>query len=176
MRSKAPERVVKAAAKFVAAKSSRLSAADVEALGEVLDPLTRDGEGDVARRLVERSRPTRSPTHHLFEWDIKKAAEAHWLDRARELIASVEVVFEDDDGNEQSRTRAFPSIRIGGGDRNYVPIARVLTDRDLTRQLLEEAKADAAAFARRYESLRQLVEMRPVFETIDSFVGSKRKG
>ena len=166
---------IKAVAGYRAAKSSRLSKADIEAVGSVLDRLANDGEGDVARRLVDASKPRNSPTHHLFEWDVKRAAEAHWLDRARDLIAQVEVVFHNDEGEEVGRARAFPSINIGGGQRNYVPIKKVLNSRELTEQLLEAARLDAESWVRRHEALRQIAEASVVFEALDGFIAKPKK-
>ena len=42
--------------------------------------------------VVEDAKDKRSPLHALFEWDRSKAARAHWLDRAREIIGAVRVV------------------------------------------------------------------------------------
>lgn len=41
--------------------------------------------------VVADARSADSPLHDLFEWNIKKAAYSHWLDRAREIITSVRV-------------------------------------------------------------------------------------
>src|SRR5262245_45008054 len=50
--------------------------------------------GLTAKRVVEEARPPDAPLHDLFEWDVVKAAQAHWENQARMVIRSVEVVME----------------------------------------------------------------------------------
>jgi hypothetical protein len=45
-----------------------------------------------AEALVADARRKDSPMHELFDWDVKRAAQAHWLERAREIIRTVKVV------------------------------------------------------------------------------------
>ena len=42
--------------------------------------------------VVTDAKQKGSPLHSLFVWDKTKAAEMHWLDRAREIIGSVTVL------------------------------------------------------------------------------------
>ena len=41
--------------------------------------------------VVEDARSKDSPLHTLFEWNLKAAAHAHWVERARELIRCIKV-------------------------------------------------------------------------------------
>jgi hypothetical protein len=47
-------------------------------------------------KVIEAARPANSPIHEDFEWDLKKAAQQHWIEQARTLIRYVrlEVVIE----------------------------------------------------------------------------------
>ena len=45
-----------------------------------------------ADMVVADAKSKDSPLHGMFEWDARKAAQQHWLDTARKLIRSVEVV------------------------------------------------------------------------------------
>jgi|SRR5581483_4497294 len=47
--------------------------------------------------VVAAARNPKSVLHSCFQWDIQKAAEAHWRDTARSLIKEVrlQIVFED---------------------------------------------------------------------------------
>lgn len=47
-------------------------------------PLTPD-------RVIKAAKVPTSPLHRYFQWDIKKAALAHWRNQARDLIVSVEI-------------------------------------------------------------------------------------
>lgn len=41
--------------------------------------------------VVDDAKKKDSPLHPFFEWDTRKAAKAHWLEQARDLISSVRV-------------------------------------------------------------------------------------
>src|ERR1700680_2105178 len=45
--------------------------------------------------MIERSRPKRSPTHHLFEWDPTKAHETYLYQRAGDLFRYVHIIFHE---------------------------------------------------------------------------------
>lgn len=42
--------------------------------------------------VVVAARDPKNPLHREFNWDVDKAAMAHWLDRARDLIREVRLV------------------------------------------------------------------------------------
>jgi hypothetical protein len=159
--------------KYLPSASSRISQKDAEAIGHTLDVIEEAGHGDqMPEELLRRSRSERSPTHHLFTWDDQDAAEAYRLIEARELIRSIEIVFEE----TGSRVRAFPSVQIGDGERNYMSMGKVLSREDYTRRLVEDARLDAEAWARRHEALRKVAELSGVFGEIDRLVKTGRKG
>lgn len=43
-------------------------------------------------RVVEDAKRKDSPLHSIFTWDLRKAAEAHWLDKAAEVIRTYKVI------------------------------------------------------------------------------------
>ena len=48
-------------------------------------------------RVVEAARDPKSVLHKRFQWDVRKAAMAHWLETAQELIRQVKLVVTIDD-------------------------------------------------------------------------------
>jgi hypothetical protein len=86
-----------------------------------------------------------SPIHSFFEWDIKKAAYAHWLAQARGLITSVMVV-------TTTETTSVKSVfyvrdpRCSGNEQGYVSTDTLRTDEDMAREVLiaEFSRAGAA--------------------------------
>lgn len=62
---------------------------------EHLRGLEKDGRL-TPEAVVEDARDPGSPLHELFEWNVDKAAMKHWMDRARTLIRSVEVVIRNE--------------------------------------------------------------------------------
>jgi hypothetical protein len=124
-----------------------MARADVQAAIQAIADANR---GKLTPRLVwttakaDRS----SPLHPHFTWTIRKAAEERWDDQARELIASVTVVY---------RTRHIslsapvyvrdPSVPTR--DQGYISIARLRTDEDMARDaVVYEMQRAAAALLR----------------------------
>jgi hypothetical protein len=150
--------------KYLPSASSRIKQQDAELVGALLDEIEEQGRGDdMPQELLRRSRPNRSPTHHLFEWDDEIAAEGYRLEQARSIIRSIEIVFEE--GGD--RVRAFPSVQLGGGERNYVSMRKVLSEPELMHQLVEDARKDAESWARRHDALRRVAELSGIFRAID---------
>jgi len=51
-----------------------------------------DSDGRISpRRLIKAAKHKTSPLHALFDWNVQRAAERYWLQRAREIIGSVTV-------------------------------------------------------------------------------------
>jgi hypothetical protein len=147
--------------KRISDKDARLINQELEVIEKTKGRLTTT---ETAEELVRRSRPASSPTHHLFTWDDKEAADERRLDQARSLIRAVYVVFAE--LPDQKPVRARVNVEYGG-KRGPVTMRRVLQSADLTQQLLEKAQVDLEIWSARYESLRKLAELRHVFEAID---------
>lgn len=101
--------------------------------------------------VVEDARRLESPLHELFEWDMEKAALAHWHDVARQLIRNVRVVVE----NEGCIIKAPYFVRdpsLPHQEQGYTTVQRLRTDADLARDAVaEECSRAAAAFRRAVE-------------------------
>lgn len=155
--------------------SRKLSSKDAKAAAEILSDVLKGGEADTVecrKALIERSRPKNSPTHDLFDWDVKKHTEFYLMSRAGEIIRSILVVFED---KPDVPVRAFPVLLKPRGGGQVQAIQRVLTSRDATQTLLQQAQAEALAWAKRYEHLRERAELSGIFRAIDKMVKTKTK-
>lgn len=111
---------------------------------------------ELAKAFVEASKAKTSPTHHLFEWDDRKAAAAHRMDRAMQIISAVLVVFEEQP--EQRPVRAFPVLTVDGKKGPY-PMREALKSVSLTASMLEAAKRDMLIFKKKYDGLRELADV-----------------
>lgn len=105
--------------------------------------------------LVNASRDEESPLHGMFEWDDTIAAEKYREVQARKIIRSVEVVLTD----SPIPQRAFQTV----GHRTYERIEHVMSDEQMRRILLQNAKRELDAFKRKYS---RLTELSLVFEAI----------
>lgn|GEM_PF-2222118 len=151
-----------------------LSKKDAEILSALITSIQRELGHLTTKELLEavisRSRPKKSPTHHLFEWDPVKGHAIYLIERARQLIMRVRVIFAE---APKSPVRAFPIVTTNG-KKGPIPMHRALDNRDMMASLLEEAKADLERWTRRYEQLRDLTELRGVFAAV-SKATKKRK-
>lgn len=118
-----------------------------------------------AKDIVAAARSKVSPLHDKFEWDNTRAAQLYRLEQAAELIR--EVTFLPADSDEPVRTYvSLSSDRIG--KNGYRAMADVLSDADLTKQLLADALAELEQFSTRYDRLKKIASMKRVFRTIEA--------
>jgi hypothetical protein len=116
------------------------------------------------RDVVAAAMDEQNPLHGLFEWDDAKAAAAHRLDRARQILQSVEVVLEEDTRTHQP-TRMLVSEPPRRGE-SYVPVDLVLSDADRRARYVQQALKEAMSWKKRYEHVAELADVFAVIETV----------
>jgi hypothetical protein len=141
-----------------------------EALQETIETIIAESGQVTPEDMVVKAAPKESPTHGLYEWDNNAAGHKYRLQQAGGYIRTFEILFEE--GAEP--VRAFPHVRINGAPA-YVPMARALSENDLREQLIAEAKAQAASWARRFEALRTCAEVKPIFSAIEKVAKAVKK-
>lgn len=131
---------------------------DAQAVGERLAWLQRNnGERLTPRVVLDDARPVESPLHQCFEWDNTRAAELYREDQARAVLRSIRVIKQD--GETQRAERMFVNVVevIDEEEQHgYVPLARVLSDAELFKQMCQQAARDLSAFEDRYSQFTQL--------------------
>lgn len=122
-----------------------------EAVAELEAIAAANGGRLTPEAVVERARNRSSALHPLFDWDVKRAAQKHWLDCARELIRSVRI-------NVTTETTVVRSVayvrdpRVPADEQGYRSVVSIRSDRDLAREvLLDEFGRAAAALKRAHE-------------------------
>ena len=118
--------------------------------------------------VVKDAKRKDSPLHDCFEWDLRKAASAHWIEQARQLITSVRVVIHTD----TTKVNSVYYVRdpsMAHDKQGYVSVARLRADTDLAREAI------VAEFSRVADSLRRAREIAVVLECVDD-VESLLKG
>lgn len=105
-----------------------------------------------APAVVADAKNKRSPLHGLFNWDLKKAAEAHWLHRAREIIGAVTVQITLAHSVAKSVVYVRDMTQPEGG---YVNVASLRSDRDQSIESLRYTLETAAGHLRRAYDLAQ---------------------
>lgn len=102
--------------------------------------------------VIADARDKDSPLHMLFEWNVKKAAMRHWIDRAREIITSVQVMTRTD---RTVVTSVYyvrdPHANFSG--QGYVSIDTLRTDQDMAREAICNEFSRVGAMLHRARSL-----------------------
>lgn len=106
--------------------------------------------------VVEDAKSKASPLHESFEWDVKKAAQQHWLETARGLIRAVRLQIV----NEHTVLSAPYFVRdprLPTKQQGYMAVSEVRSDSDLARETVADECARAAAAFRRAQEVASAV-------------------
>jgi hypothetical protein len=98
------------------------------------------------------ARSTRSPIHAAWNWNVREAAEAHWLERARKLIGLCVPVRVHINPGTTTSARGWYSVKIDR-QRGYASEQQILSDRDLKLQVITAAKAELLTFVAKYHNI-----------------------
>lgn len=147
-----------------------------EIVKERLEELAREHDGRLTPEIVVADAKQKdSPLHDLFEWDVKKAAYKYWLDTARNIIASVEVVIK----TEHITVRAPLYVRDPSKqhkEQGYISVESLRSDQDLAREALVTEFQRAADLLRRARHLAVALKLdRDVDDVVDRVVGLKER-
>jgi hypothetical protein len=102
--------------------------------------------------VVADARDPDSILHSHFNWDVEKAANEYWLDRARQLIRSVKLVI----STETVSLSCVAYVRnpeLPEGEQGYVQVDQVRSDAEMARAVLVDEFAKAAAALTRARAL-----------------------
>jgi hypothetical protein len=122
-----------------------------------------------AAAVVEDAKSPASPLHAHFTWDVQKAAEAHWIEQARALITSVQVVQRTD----TTSVRTVYYVRdpsAGQKEQGYVSTETLRTDADMAREALVNEFTRVADMLRRARELAAVLnaahEVEPLLQGV----------
>jgi hypothetical protein len=138
-------------------------AVSADVFGAVVEELAAGAApGSVQPELiVEKARPRSSPIHPAFDWRDESAAHLYRLEQARHLVRRLQIVRVETKHNPTLSNRAFYSVRTPDDRRGYVPRSRILSDRDLTAQVIGNAKRELESFLKKYASVLTLSRALP---------------
>lgn len=141
---------------------SSLYKADAQKVAEEISSI---GESATPAQIVYKARGVETELHKCFEWDDAKAAEAHRLQQARQVVCHLVIRETVTDGNPPIRFFFKPDNRNG-----YQPTRTIIRNKDRYQNLLAIAMRDLDALRRKYHSLTELEQ---VFEAIDGLMRGK---
>lgn len=112
--------------------------------------------------VLEAARSKSSPLHCCFDWSDSSAAEKWRLHQARNVIRSVEIVY------ESGPVRAYQNVTVEYSDDStqleYRDTEQLMSDPDDRAQVLECALIELRRFRAKYAALNELAK---VFEELD---------
>lgn len=134
-----------------------------EVIAKELAALERQGRVD-PKRVVAWARSHRaSALHASFLWNNTKAAEQYRLWQARELIVSVEAVYEDG-----VRRQVYVSPMVSRGRGGYHRLVDVVVRKELRDQFLSEALKELERVCAKYADLAELTGVRAAVRLVRS--------
>ncbi len=126
-----------------------------QVVGEHFEKLERE-QGSITPKIVlDSARSETSVIHGCFEWDNDVAAEKYRETQAGTLIRNLTVKLIKEDEICSEPVRAFVNVQSSDGSQ-YISLPNILKDNELTQRMLEQAKSELDAFAKKYSSLKEL--------------------
>jgi hypothetical protein len=110
--------------------------------------------------VVKEAKKERSPLHDYFDWDIRTAAEKHWLAQARALVRVIRVTYIDDPGPQRSK-RAIVTTTRDDGKRGYTGILSALSSQEQRNQLIQQELRIIHGCKERLKGYREMVQFLP---------------
>lgn len=129
---------------------------DADIVGQTLEELEKKNGVATSEDLLEVSRPKKSPTHDLFEWDDKKAAENYRLHTARCVINSITVIYED---ITPEPVRAFVNVSEPHERATYKNIKEALLDEATRNNYLSRVKSELDAFIAKHKEVQGFADL-----------------
>ena len=139
----------------------RINGIDAQTVGEECNRIS-ETVGLTPKTLLDANREEGTPLHDYFEWRDDVAAEKYRETQANYIIRSVMIV------NEETKepVKVFHSISVEG-QIEYKNIDTIVKSKDLTEQMLENAKKELFSFQVKYNALRNYAELSEVFTSIE---------
>jgi hypothetical protein len=134
-------------------------------IGEHLESL-REASGGLltSRGVLDDAKRPKSPTHAYFEWNNAKAALAHRLQQAAQLLATVTIIVRAGDANGVQRAFVVVSEHGASEAQEFTSLSVAMSN-PLTREVvIRRARAELDSWTRRY---KELTEFQSVVEAIE---------
>lgn len=141
----------------------RVPKKDMQRVRAHLEKLRTKNKGVLTREIVvEDAKKKLSPLHRYFEWDVKKAAEQHWLHTAGQLIASVqvEVVYEE----KVVKVPVYLNDPVAPG---YSPVVDIQNDEEKAHAVMMR---DFEAIAAKLHRARVMAELLGLSDELEDLI------
>lgn len=138
---------------------------DAQVFGNVVEQIAGELEAAKPEDIVEYARSRKSPIHGLFEWRDDAAAELYRRQQARHYVGALQIVRVEFSKGQALSNRAFFHVRTQSR-AGYMETDRILSDRDLTQQVLETARKELESYLLKFGSVMALGTVVPRLQAI----------
>lgn len=126
-----------------------------------------------ASAVLADARKLDSPLNTLFDWDAAKAAEAHWLDCAREIVRTVKIVITTTETTIKAPYYVHDPDAKGEG---YQAVPFLQRDEAASREAVTQELNRAAGSVTRARNLATALNMADEFDVLlDRLLGLQRR-
>lgn len=134
-----------------------------QAVAEHLETLRKPDGKLKTVSVVDDARSASSPLHPFFTWDDTKAARAHRLWEAQQLISSVKLVYRTSETDPTEHTvSAFANVR--DEDQHYVTTVSLMNDATRRALVLRQELEALEAWRRRNAEFEEFFELFPAID------------
>lgn len=131
---------------------------DANVVGAVVEQI-EDKNGSVTKEnFLEFSRPKKSPTHCLFEWDDSIAAEKYRLNQSKSIITHLRITYVNN-SNEESKVTAYVKTTPKGEKTQYKSIMIALANDESREVVLDRIKRELDSFIERNKHIEELADI-----------------
>lgn len=110
------------------------------------------GESATPQQIVAKAKDAKTELHKCFDWNDQTAAEKYRIHQARQIVCHL-VIQRPESNTPKQEMRFFFKVRENEG---YKPTERIFRNEDEHALLLARARAELAAFQRKYNGLTEL--------------------
>lgn len=108
----------------------------------------RLGRAAEAEDVVDAARSPNNVLHDCFDWNVRRAAQAHWVDQASRLIRNLRVTFTTGPVRDLPM-RALYRVSVEG-TRTWAPHVVAMAEPDLREQVARQILLELRAFVSKY--------------------------
>jgi hypothetical protein len=103
--------------------------------------------------IVQEAKKPSSPIHAALEWNNSIAARHHRIEQARHLLGSLQIVHVRMEVSPTISSKAMFRVRPEHSSGGYASQDRILSDRDLRRQVIASARSELECFVKKYAGI-----------------------
>lgn len=138
-----------------------------EVVGNTLEDIEKNAGAVTKELFLDASRPDSSPTHSLFDWDDKSAAEKYRLVQSGRIINNLVVTIKKSKNDDPIATKAVVNVSVKDKEKaTFVSTIKAMSDEGQRNNVLRRALHEMQAYEDRYRSFKELEKVFKAFDDV----------